>query len=246
MEEKTIPTAEIEVIRLQELLTKEVVYEYFRTKYEEDNTYIPDDVRRMFKLMNNMGSPSSPGRPGAEKRPPVPGSGRPRTRLSARHRNTPAPGKRAAWPPRRYTGPAGSSPPPHTAAAAATAWKRESRPARPRGIPFPGQGGRRPPGRFPSCPLENRRARAGTGPAGLPDGQSAARNHPFLSVPFQRVIGAMRRRRPKSPLLGRNKAVSAARPLTAPGCRCIFPGPWRDDRRASPCAVPRYPDRSPG
>ncbi|WP_462366653.1 hypothetical protein [[Ruminococcus] torques] len=55
MEEKTIPTAEIEVIRLQELLTKEVVYEYFRTKYEEDNTYIPDDVRRMFKLMNNMG-----------------------------------------------------------------------------------------------------------------------------------------------------------------------------------------------
>ena len=55
MEEKTIPTAEIEVIRLQELLIKEVVYEYFRTKYEEDNTYIPDDVRRMFKLMNNMG-----------------------------------------------------------------------------------------------------------------------------------------------------------------------------------------------
>lgn len=55
MKEKTIPTAEIEVIRLQELLTKEVVCEYFRTKYEEDNTYIPDDVRRMFKLMNNMG-----------------------------------------------------------------------------------------------------------------------------------------------------------------------------------------------
>lgn len=54
-DKKDNATAEIEVIRLQELLTKEVVYEYFRTKYEEDNTYIPDDVRRMFKLMNNMG-----------------------------------------------------------------------------------------------------------------------------------------------------------------------------------------------
>ena len=56
MEEKTIPTVEIPLIRLEELLTKEVVCEYFRTKYaENDNGYISDDVRNMFKLMSNMG-----------------------------------------------------------------------------------------------------------------------------------------------------------------------------------------------
>lgn len=55
MEENTMPTVEIPLMRLEELLTKEVVCEYFRAKYEEDSAYIPDDVRRMFKLMNNMG-----------------------------------------------------------------------------------------------------------------------------------------------------------------------------------------------
>lgn len=56
MEENTMPTVEILLMRLEELLTKEVVCEYFRAKYaENDSAYIPDDVRRMFKLMNNMG-----------------------------------------------------------------------------------------------------------------------------------------------------------------------------------------------